>query len=57
MMLVVAIVIIIALVALFIVTFLVYKKMPAPKGMEKVRVSEENCKGCENDSCSLRKDE
>ena len=57
MMLAVAIIIIIALVALFIVSFLVYKKMLAPKGMEKVRVSEENCKGCENDSCSLRKDE
>lgn len=57
MMLAVAIIIIIALVALFIVTFLIYKKMPAPKGLEKVRVSEENCKGCENDSCSLRKDE
>ena len=54
-MLALAIIIIVSLVILFIASFIIYKRMPAPKGTEKLR--NENCKDCNIDSCNIRKDE
>ena len=55
-MLVLAISIIVGLVILFVATFIIYKRMPAPKGSEGLRVNDENCGACNNENCSLRKD-
>lgn len=55
-MLALAICLIVFLVILFVVSFVIYMKTPAPKG-SKIRISEENCSQCEQ-SCSLKeKDE
>lgn len=52
-----AILIIVLLVVIFIITFVLYKKTPAPKGCENLTISEENCRNCPNSSCSNRKEE
>jgi len=56
-MLALAICLIIALAIIFVVSFIIYMKTPAPKGSKSIRISDENCSNCEQ-SCSLnRKDE
>ena len=55
-MLVLAICLIVGLVILFVATFIIYKRMPAPKGCEKLRISDENCNACNNENCTIRKD-
>jgi flagellar basal body-associated protein FliL len=44
---------VLALIALFIVTFVVYKKTPAPKGCEDLGPSEEKCSKCTVEGCHL----
>ena len=56
-MLALAISIIVGLVILFITSFIIYKRIPAPKGSEKLRINEENCSACKDTNCSLRKDD
>lgn len=56
-MLALAISIIVGLVILFIASFIIYKRIPAPKGSEKLRINEENCSACKDTNCSLRKDD
>lgn len=55
--LVLAISILVALLIIFIVSFLLYKKTPVPKGCENLEINEENCAACNNKECSLRKKE
>lgn len=55
-MLALAISIIVGLLVLFVLTFILYKRIPAPKN-DKIRINEENCGACEMNSCPLRKDE
>lgn len=56
-MLALAICLIVALAIIFVVSFIIYMKTPAPKGKENIRISDENCSHCEQ-SCSLnRKDD
>ena len=49
--LVIAIVVIIALVAIFFISFIAYRKTPMPKGCENLKMSEEKCEACSNESC------
>ena len=44
--LVLAISILVALLAIFIVSFILYKRTPVPKGCENIKISEENCSSC-----------
>ena len=53
--LILAIGIILALLIIFVVSFILYKKTPVPKGCENLSITEENCASCENKACSLRK--
>lgn len=50
-----AILLIILLAVIFVVSFIIYKKIPAPT-KDKEKISDVNCSSC-NKECSLRKDE
>ena len=54
--LILAIAIILALLIVFVVSFILYKKTPVPKGCENLLISEENCAACQNKACALRKE-
>ena len=53
----IAISIIVILLAVFIVSFILYVKTPAPKGCEDMKISEEHCAGCTHSECSFYKAE
>ena len=53
--LILAISILVALLVIFIVSFVVYMKTPAPKGCEDIKASEEHCSNCSNSSCQFHK--
>lgn len=46
-----AVLVIVILVAVFIVTFILYKRTPPPKGCEDIHPSAEKCHGCKETSC------
>ena len=50
--LIISICILALLLATFIVTFIMYKRTPVPKGCEFIKISEENCSACQNKACS-----
>ena len=50
--LILAISILVALAIIFVVSFILYKRTPAPKGCEDIQINEENCSACHNTSCS-----
>ena len=50
--LILAISILVSLLAVFIVSFILYKRTPVPKGCENIRISEENCSSCGHKECS-----
>lgn len=50
-----AVVILVALVAIFVITFILYRRTPAPKGMEDLKPDDMLCEGCQYaKSCDLR---
>jgi hypothetical protein len=51
--LIVAIAIIVGLVILFVVSFILYRKTPPPKGCEHLKVDESSCKSCGEVGCDL----
>ena len=55
--LILAISIIVALLIVFIVSFVIYKRMPVPKGCEDIKINPENCASCNNANCSFSKKE
>ena len=55
--LILSISVLVALLIIFVVSFVIYKKTPVPKGCENLEISEENCASCKNMTCSLRKKE
>ena len=54
--LILAISILVALLVIFIVSFVVYKRTPVPKGCEDLVASEEKCSSCKNKECSFYKE-
>ena len=50
--LILAISILVALAIIFVVSFILYRKTPVPKGCENIQINEENCSSCGNTSCS-----
>lgn len=52
--LVLAIIIIAFFVILFIVSFVINRRTPKPKGCEDIMISEENCSGCQIESCAIK---
>ena len=49
--LILAISILVALLAIFIISFILYRRTPVPKGCENIKISDENCSACNNTSC------
>ena len=49
--LILAICILVSLLAIFIVSFILYKKTPVPKGCENIKISNENCSSCGHTEC------
>ncbi|MBP5575079.1 MAG: hypothetical protein J6X50_05065 [Bacilli bacterium] len=49
--LIIAISILGALLVIFIVSFVLYRRTPAPKGCEDIRINEENCAACGHTEC------
>ena len=54
--LIIAISVILALLIVFVVSFVLYKKTPVPKGCENLLINDENCSACQNKDCALRKE-
>ena len=50
--LILAISILVALAIIFVVSFVLYKKTPVPKGCENIEINETNCAACGNTNCS-----
>ena len=48
-----AITIIVLLVVLFIVSYVLNKRTPVPKGCEQIKISEEFCLNCTNTECKI----
>ena len=55
--LILAISILVALLVVFVVSFVLYKKTPVPKGCEYLKINDENCSACGNSECSHYKGE
>ena len=55
--LILAISIIVVLLITFIVSFVLYKRTPVPKGCENLKMSEEKCSSCGHSECSFYKGE
>ena len=53
--LILAISILVALLAIFIVSFVLCKRTPVPKGCEDLKISEEHCATCGHSECSYYK--
>ena len=50
--LILAIAILVSLLTIFIVSFILYKRTPVPKGCENIKINEENCSSCGHTECS-----
>ena len=55
--LVIAISILVALLAVFIVSFILYVRTPVPKGCENIKINDENCSSCNHKECKFYKGE
>lgn len=53
--LILAIAIIVALVIIFVVSFVLYMRTPAPKGCEKLKIGPKNCEECDVEGCMIYK--
>ena len=51
--LIIAILVLVSLLIIFIVSFILYKRTPVPKGCENLLINEENCAACNNKECAL----
>ena len=52
--LIIAIIIILALVAIFIITFVINRKTPVPEGCENIKITEEGCANCQVEECAVK---
>ena len=55
--LVIAISILVALLTIFIVSFVLYVRTPVPKGCENIKINDENCSSCNHKECKFYKGE
>lgn len=51
--LILAIAIIVLLLVVFVVSFILYRRTPPPKGCEHLHADTEECKGCHQVGCEL----
>ena len=55
--LILSISILLALLITFVVSFVLYRKTPVPKGCETIKIDEAKCAGCSHSECSFHKKE
>ena len=53
--LILAIAIIVALLIIFVVSFVLYMRTPAPEGCEKLKIGPKNCEECDIEGCMIYK--
>lgn len=53
--LILAIVIIALLLIIFVVSFVIYMRTPAPKGCEKLKIGPKSCEDCDVQGCMIYK--
>ena len=53
----IAIVLLVILLITFVVSFVLYRKTPVPKGCEDIKMSEEKCSSCGHSECHFYKGE
>ncbi len=53
--LILAISIIVVLVIIFVVSFVLYVRTPAPKGCEKLKIGPKSCEDCDVEGCMIYK--
>ncbi|MCR4910964.1 MAG: hypothetical protein K5925_00340 [Bacilli bacterium] len=51
----IGVIVIVALLAIFIISFILYRRTPVPKGCEDIKISEENCSSCGHTECQFYK--
>lgn len=49
--------ILVTLLFVFIISFVLYVRTPAPKGCENIKINDENCSGCSHKECRFYKEE
>lgn len=49
--LILAIAILVSLLTIFIVSFIIYKRTPVPKGCEDIKMNMEDCSSCGHTEC------
>lgn len=54
--LIIAIIILVVLAITFMVSFVLYKRTPKPKGCEDLEISEEKCSACPNTTCPIKEE-
>lgn len=47
----IAIAILVTLLTIFIVSFILYRRTPVPKGCENIQINDENCAACGHTEC------
>ena len=55
--LIIAISILAILLLTFFISFVMYRRTPLPKGCENLKMDEEKCSSCSNESCMFHKKE
>ena len=55
--LIIAISILVILLIVFLVSFVLYRRTPVPKGCENIKINDENCSSCSHADCSFYKGE
>ena len=53
---IIAIIVIVALLIVFVVSFVIYMRTPAPKGCEKLKIGPKNCEYCDVEGCMIYKE-
>ena len=51
--LIIAIAVLVILLVVFLVSFILYVKTPAPKGCESIKINSENCASCQRKECKF----
>jgi hypothetical protein len=49
----IAVLVIVSLIVIFVVSFILYRRTPLPKGCEDLEPSEEKCAACKDEHCHL----
>ena len=55
--LIIAISILAILAIVFVISFILYRKTPVPKGCEDILIEKEKCSTCNNASCPIKRKE